>query len=256
MIEFLKTLARDAGRLCLEASRRRITVEFKSAKDLVTEVDKQVEAFITSSVQRAYPGHDVFGEETGRSHLGSDFCWIIDPIDGTTSFFHKQPFYSVSIAVQNQGKTIAGAVYAPVLDELFWAEKGGGAHLNTISVRVSEAQVLADSVLATGFACLRAGLRDNNLKYFNELLPRIRDIRRYGSAALDLCFVACGRLDGFWEMNLNLYDVAAGALIVTEAGGRVCDFQGGASFPGQGIVATNGGIETELLSYLDPSRLR
>lgn len=224
-------------------------VGYKTERDLVTPVDRAVEEFIVSEIRNRYPDHDIYGEETGRSGPGSGACWVIDPIDGTTSFVHGLPFYSVSIAFQKDDQTRIGAVYAPVLDELFFAEKSCGAFLNGRPIRVSKTDRLIHALVATGFACIRAGWSRNNLTYLNRILPRIRDIRRTGSAALDLCYVACGRFDGFWEMNLNLYDIAAGALIVTEAGGRMMDFNGGSDFPGSGTIAVNRALETAFLDF-------
>jgi myo-inositol-1(or 4)-monophosphatase len=246
---FLKNLILQAGDICKKEQKllKPEDVEFKDTKDLVTVIDKKVEDFIVKKIKEDYPGHDIFGEETGRTNLSSDYLWVIDPIDGTTSFFHQQPFYSVSIAVQYQGKTILGAVFAPRLDELFMADIDQGAFLNDEPICVTKTSELVNSVMATGFACLRANLKDNNLKYFNKIAPQLRDIRRYGSAAVDLCYVACGRVDGFWEMHLNLYDIAAGAFIVEQAGGIVCDFNGGSNFPEQGIIASNKNIQKNLL---------
>ena len=249
MITFLKDLIKQAGSICRKEQKllRPSDLEFKNKKDLVTITDKKVENFIIKQIRAEYPSHDIFGEETGRTHFSSDYLWIIDPIDGTTSFFHQQPFYSVSIAVQHKGQTILGAVYAPSFDELFYADQTSGAFLNDQLICISKADKLINCVMATGFACLRADLPVNNLSYFNKIVPKLRDIRRYGSAAIDLCYVACGRIDGFWEMNLNVYDVAAGAFIVEQAGGVVCDFKGNDNFPEQGIVATNRYLQNELL---------
>ncbi|MDM8536851.1 inositol monophosphatase family protein [Desulfobacterales bacterium HSG17] len=249
MKNFLKNLILQAGDICKKEQKllKPEDVEFKDTKDLVTVIDKKVEDFIVNKIKKDYPGHDIFGEETGKTNFSSDYLWVIDPIDGTTSFFHQQPFYSVSIAVQYQGKTILGAVFAPRLDELFLADIEKGAFLNGEPICVTNTSKLVNSVMATGFACLRANLKDNNLKYFNKIAPQLRDIRRFGSAAVDLCYVACGRVDGFWEMHLNLYDIAAGAFIVEQAGGIVCDFNGGSNFPEQGIIASNKNIQQNLL---------
>jgi len=249
LIDFLKDLIKQAGDICLfeQKNLKPSDVDFKNKKDLVTLTDKKVEEFIIKSIREKYPLHDVFGEETGKTHFSSDYLWIIDPIDGTTSFFHQQPFYSISIAVQYLGKTIMGAVYAPCLDELFYADKDKGAFLNDRFICVSKTDRLINSVMATGFACLRENLPVNNLSYFNKIVPKLRDIRRYGSAAIDLCYVACGRLDGFWEMNLNVYDIAAGVFIVEQAGGLICDFKGERYFPEKGIIATNHGLQKTLL---------
>ena len=249
MLSFLKNLIQQAGSICRKEQPllNPSDVEFKNKKDLVTIIDKKVEDFIVKRIRTKYPSHDIFGEETGRTHFSSDYLWIIDPIDGTTSFFHQQPFYSVSIAVQHKGQTILGAVYAPSFDELFYADQNSGSFLNDQLICVSKADKLINCVMATGFACLRADLPVNNLSYFNKIVPKLRDIRRYGSAAIDLCYVACGRIDGFWEMNLNIYDVAAGAFIVEQAGGVVCDFRGNDNFPELGIIATNRYLQKELL---------
>ncbi|MDR3631095.1 MAG: inositol monophosphatase family protein [Desulfocapsaceae bacterium] len=252
MLNFIKKLAADAGRICLDGSEalKATDVQFKNPKDLVTIVDRKVEDYLIAEIRKIYPDHSIIGEETGRAETGSDCCWIIDPIDGTTSFFHGQPYYAVSIAFSRNGKLEAGVVHAPALRQLFAAEKGKGSFLNDKRIQVSATASLQESVLGTGFACLRAGWEKNNLTYLNRIMPAIRDIRRCGSAAIDLAYVAAGKFDGFWEMNLNIYDIAAGALLVAEAGGTVCDFAGGASFPEAGIVATNGRITEALLDYL------
>ena len=245
-------MALEAGQIALEARVRlsEADIHFKNDKDLVTDADKRVESFITAEIGRKYPDHDVLGEETGRHSRGGEYCWVIDPIDGTTSFVHDLPYYSVSIALQHHGETILGAVFAPRLNELFLAEKGLGATFNGKPMKVSKSARLQDSLLATGFACLRAGLADNNLKYFTRIVPQIPGIRRHGSAAIDLSYVAAGRFDGFWELNLQPYDYAAGVLMVTEAGGQVHDFAGGTDYSGKGIVATNGLIDDALRKCL------
>ncbi|MCG8615495.1 MAG: inositol monophosphatase [Desulfobacterales bacterium] len=252
MISFISNLAREAGNICLE-ERTRLSSEdlsFKSAKDIVTVADQRVEAFIVSTIKESYPDHSILGEETGATSGSAPFRWIIDPIDGTTSFVHNQPFYGVSIALEESGSIIAGVVYAPVFDELFVAEKGNGAFLNQKPIRVSDTTRMDQAVMATGFACLRAGWAENNLTYLNRIAPELRDVRRYGSAALDLCYTACGRLDGYWEMNLNLYDIAAGVLILREAGGIVSDFKGGEEFPQTGLAAAPPDLHTKLIDYL------
>lgn len=249
MIRFLKKLAIDAGRICQKEqdTLSSADVDFKSKKDLVTSTDKKVEQFIIQQIKEKFPAHAVLGEETGSNGMDSDYLWIIDPIDGTTSFFHRQPFYSVSIAVRHHHHFIGSAVFLPALDELFWATPEG-AFLNKNPICVSETSTLIDAVMATGFACLRADLKENNLPYFNKIVPQLRDVRRYGSAAIDLCYVACGRLDGFWELNLNLYDIAAGVMILENAGGKICDFNGEQDYPAQGLIATNNtGLQKKLL---------
>ena len=245
---FLRDIIAEAGRISL-AYRARLdglVVHHKLEKDLVTEADVAVEQFLVDAIRKRYPDHAILGEEGGEQQ-GVAFRWVIDPIDGTTSFIHGHPFYSVSIAVEHDGRTILAAVNAPVLDELFEAQMGSGATLNGKPVRVSRRSSLADSVLATGFACIRRGSAETNLPYFNRLLPAIRDVRRHGSAAVDLGYVACGRLEGFWELDLKIYDVAAGFLILTEAGGRYSDFGGGTANLYDQILATNGLIHEQVM---------
>ena len=203
----------------------------------------------TSSGKSRFPHHAVWGEETG-SHAGGEYRWVIDPIDGTTSFVHDYPFYSVSIALEQHDEPILAAVYGPVLNELFFAEKGKGATLNDKPIHVSNRTELSDCMLATGFACVRIDAAENNLPCFNKLMPLIRDIRRAGSAALDLSYVACGRFDGYWELCLKPFDIAAGRLIVTEAGGLVTDFSGTQSALPKQILAANPHIHPQLLHLL------
>ena len=256
MIDFVKALALEAGRICLKERQTlgEKDLSYKNPRDLVTVADQKVEDFLVSKIQARYPNHAIFGEETGEKSGTEDYRWIIDPIDGTTSYFHNQPFYCVSIALEQGGKPILGVVYAPVLGHLFHAQIGKGAFLNDRPIRVSDTQNPEQAVMATGFACIRAGATPNNLVYLNRILPKLRDIRRFGSAALDLCYVACGRLDGFWEMHLNLYDIAAGALVVTEAGGCVTDFTGGPDYPRNGIAAANLFLHPMLTGWLNPSQ--
>lgn len=250
MLDFIKELAWESGEICLKASApdAERTVEFKGNRDLVTQIDKEVEDFLVSRIEDRFPDHSIIGEETGRKSASQNHCWIIDPIDGTTSFVHRQPYYSVSIAYQEKGKTRAGVVYAPALGQLFSAVKGDGAYLNgSEKLTVSSTDTFINSLWATGFACLRAGKKINNVHYLSELLPHMRDIRRCGSAAIDLAYVAAGKVDGFWEMDLNDYDVAAGILLVEEAGGLICDLKGGQNYPDSGVLATNKRLQPDFL---------
>lgn len=226
-----------------------IVIDRKSKKDFVTEADVAVEAFLVGAIQKRYPTHGIWGEESGV-HDGNEYRWVIDPIDGTMSFCRGQAYYSISIAVEQKGQAILGAVYAPVLDELFEAKRGEGATLNGKAIRVSSESDLSECMMATGFACIRNNKVHNNIPYFNRLMPEIMGIRRCGSAALDLCYVACGRVDGYWELNLNAYDVAAGLLVVQEAGGRSSDFQGRALAGYGEIVATNDAVHNALVRTL------
>ena len=230
-----------------------VTLKAGTDKDIVTEADYAIEKFLTDEILRKFPDHAILGEEQGR-RPGNNFRWVIDPIDGTSSFARHQPFYSVSIAVEKDGRPILAAVNAPLLGDFFVAEKNNGAYLNGESITVSQRDRLPDCTLATGFACVRAGLSHNNVSYFCALLPELQGIRRYGSAAIDLCYVACGRLDGFWEMNLQPYDVAAGLLIVAEAGGRSSDFSGAADAMPHEVLATNSRIHDQMISRLTAVR--
>jgi len=256
MREFLQDIIKEAGKISLgyRAKLPAMDVSKKTDKDLVSEADLAIESFLVEEIRRKHPNHAIIGEESG-SH-GDNACrWIIDPIDGTTSFVHGQPFYSISIALEENNQPVLGAVYAPALDELFMAEKGCGAVCNGQPIQVSQRNRLIDSVLGTGFSCVRFNLEVNNLPRFAAVLPHIRGIRRYGSAAIDLSYVACGRLEGFWELNLKVYDVAAGRLILTEAGGKVTDFSGRKDkLPGQ-LVGTNGLIHAALLDTLASATL-
>jgi myo-inositol-1(or 4)-monophosphatase len=251
MKEFLREIITEAGRISLGYKARiaDLAVNRKSLKDLVTEADVAVEEYLVKQIQSRFGDHAIWGEETG-SHPGGEYCWVIDPIDGTTSFVHDYPFYSVSIALEYKGRAVLAAVYAPVLNEMFFAEKGRGATLNGKPIRVTHTSELSDCMLATGFACVRIDEAENNLPHFNRLVPLIRDVRRGGSAALDLCYVACGRFDGYWEMCLKPFDIAAGRLIVTEAGGIVTDFENGLQNLPRQIVAANPTIHPQMLSLL------
>jgi myo-inositol-1(or 4)-monophosphatase len=255
MRDFLREIIQAAGALSLEYREGLGTIKFdrKSEKDLVTEADVAVEKLLIAKIKDKYPGHAILGEESGE-HGGDEYRWIIDPIDGTASFLHGQPFYSISIALEKAGEVVLGAVYAPVLGELFEAAKGEGAFLNGEPICVSKRDRLIDSMVGTGFACVRSDLAHNNLPYFAAVIPKSRGIRRYGSAAVDLCYVAVGRLEGFWELNLKIYDVAAGVLILLEAGGKVSDYRGNDTDGAMEILATNGLIHAEMVSILGPIR--
>lgn len=257
MIDFIGQLAVAAGNLAEEGRRSLAAEDIRckaSSADLVTAVDRRVEEFISAEIRGRYPGHGLFGEETGSSGDTAEHCWIIDPIDGTTSFVHGFPYYSVSIALRHRGRMVAGAVYAPMLRELFTAEAGAGARLNGRPIRVSECGELRNALLATGFGCVRARMRPDNFEFLPEITRSVRDIRRCGSAALDLCNVAAGRFDGYWEFALQLYDIAAGALILAEAGGRVTDTSGGAAWPENGLAATNSRLHPALLECFRKNR--
>ena len=252
MEKFIHKMVREAGELAMSyrAEVKTIKVEQKgSEKDLVSEADKAIERFIREKIEKAYPGHGVTGEEEGVRG-DHDYRWIVDPIDGTVAFLHGQYFFSISVALTFKDELLMAAVYAPVLDDFFFAEKGKGAYLNGKPIHVSTAASLVESIFSTGFACVRNTEDQESLEQFCRFLPYVRDVRRYGSAALDLCYVACGQLDGYWERGLNLYDVAAGMLILTESGGKYSDYSGGNSGLPSEILATNGGIHQDAVDIL------
>jgi myo-inositol-1(or 4)-monophosphatase len=225
-------------------------ISHKGRDNIVTDVDKKAEAMIIKDILAAFPGHSILSEESEPRSGLAPYTWIIDPLDGTTNFAHAFPFFCVSIALEKSGRIVLGVVYDPIREELFFAEKGRGAYLNGKKIHVSKVKKLIDSFLATGFS-YGIKRKDRNISYFRKLLTRTQAIRRAGSAALDLCYVACGRFDGFWEMDLHPWDSAAGMLIVEEAGGKVTRFDSSPYSPyDKNILATNGHIHNKMSSFL------
>jgi len=219
-------IAREAGALLMEHFRRHVKVEYKGEADLVTVADRNSELLIRERIRQHWPTHDVLGEEGGLQDAGSDYRWYVDPLDGTTNFAHGFPVFCISLALEHRGQMIAGTVYDPTRDEMFAAEKGSGAYLNDQRIQVSKTANLAESLVATGFPSHKRH-KNPNIFFYHQITLHTHGVRRAGSAALDLCCVACGRFDGFWEFNLNPWDTAAGVLLVEEAGGKVTDFSGG-----------------------------
>jgi len=219
-------VAREAGALLMEYFERHVAIEYKGDADLVTVADRKSEALIRQRLREHWPSHDILGEEGGLHDTGSDYRWYVDPLDGTTNFAHGFPVFCVSMALEYKGKRIAGVIYDPTRDELFSAEQGSGAFLNDRPIHVSKTPNLSESLVATGFPSHKRH-KNPNIFFYHQITLRTHGVRRAGSAALDLCCVACGRFDGFWEFNLNPWDTAAGVLLVEEAGGRVTDFHGG-----------------------------
>jgi len=253
MLDEMKVWARRAGEIMMFHRKRLdgLSVGKKNPRDLVTEADREVEDFLVKCIHDLDPSHGILGEEGGV--FGDQRKrWIIDPIDGTASFVHGQPNFSLSLAFEEDGVLRYGLVYAPAMDEMFTAEMGGGAFLNGSPIRVRKNTELIDAIVGTGFGCHRAQLKRNNLQILPVLLPFIRDIRRYGSAALDCAYVACGRLDAYYELGLNLYDVAAGRLIVEEAGGKSSDFAGGKIGDCSECLFSNGALHPKLIEILEP----
>lgn len=244
--------AREAGDYILEAMSDLRQVDYKGRADLVTNVDRGSEAIIIERIAKVFPEHAVLAEETGDNRRDSAWRWVVDPIDGTTNFVHGYPFFCISIAVQQHRQTVAAVVFDPVHDEMFTAVRGQGACLNGVPLRVSRTAELATSLVATGFPYALGEHWQRSMDYFELFYRHTHGVRRDGAAALDLCYVAAGRFDGFWEYDLKPWDVAAGLLLVTEAGGRVTDFAGHPSDPGDGqLVASNGAIHDAMLALLE-----
>ena len=253
-INVAEKAAREAGEVLRVNLGKVKEITFKAKNSLVTEVDKLSEDIIIDSIKRSFPSHDVFAEESGRSSTSSEYVWIIDPLDGTTNYAHGYPFFSISIALEIEGTVKAGLVYDPVKDEMFSAELGMGAFMNGEAIRVSGSARLDESHMVTGFVHDDEAMVEENLRHFADFIWRSRAVRRDGSAALDLCYVACGRFDGFWELGLNPWDTAAGVLIVEEAGGRVTNFTGDAySIYVKEILASNSVIHGEMIQVLSMS---
>jgi myo-inositol-1(or 4)-monophosphatase len=227
-------IAREAGALLMQYFHQKLKIEYKGEADLVTAADRASEALIRERISKQFPSHDVLGEEQGLNDRGGDYRWYVDPLDGTTNFAHGYPVFCVSLALEltladrsagRAGRRIAAVIYDPVRDELFAAEQGKGAQLNGQPIRVSKVAELKQCLVATGFPSHKRH-KNPNIYFYHQITLRTHGVRRAGSAALDLCSVACGRFDGFWEFNLNPWDTAAGVLMVEEAGGRVSRFDG------------------------------
>jgi len=200
-----------------------VKIEYKGDVDLVTVADRESEALILERIRKPFPTHDVMGEEGTRIETGSEYKWYVDPLDGTTNFAHGYPVFCVSLAVERRGQRVAGVIYDPTRDEMFSAELGSGARLNGQAIHVSATANLGECLVATGFPSQKRH-KNPNIYFYHQITLRTHGVRRAGSAALDLCNVASGRYDGFWEFNLNPWDTAAGVLMVEEAGGKVTDF--------------------------------
>ena len=247
----LEALAK-AGKIIRSNFGREQTITKKGRFNLVTEIDKAAEKTIVGLILKRFPGHSILAEES-PAIAGSECRWIIDPIDGTTNFAHGFPIVSVSIGFERDGRLEMGGVFDPFRNELFSAERGRGAALNGKQIHVSKARTLEDSLLATGFPYDRNRRPDDYLAMLRVFLTRIQGIRRGGSAAIDLCYVACGRFDGYYEMKLSPWDKAAGMMIVAEAGGKLTDFSGAPlTLEGPQNLATNGLIHGEMLAALKP----
>jgi myo-inositol-1(or 4)-monophosphatase len=249
--------AKEAGRIQKVHLADLHKVEFKGEIDPVSEVDKLCEKAINQIILETFPDHDLLTEESAFKEKGSPFKWVIDPIDGTTNYIHGFPFFCVSIALEIEGEIKLGVVYDPLFDELFQAETGKGAFLNGNRISVSRMKDLDLSFLTTGFPYDVREHGDFYLRFFRQFMMKSIAIRRPGSAALDLCYVAAGRFDGYWELKIHSWDVAAGGLMVTEAGGKVTDFKGGTfSIYDEEILASNGWIHEEMLRVIQEIDMR
>lgn len=248
----IETFSRGAGAILREGYGKKIQIDMKGVIDLVTDVDRKSEDYLIEAIRSRFPGHQVITEESGVLPGEDRQVWYIDPLDGTVNYAHGVPIFSVSIAYAEDGKVILGGVYDPMQDEYFYARRGQGAWVNGRALKVSEARALDQSLLVTGFPYDVHTNPENNLDHYTHFALKSRGVRRLGSAAMDLAYVAAGRLDGFWEIRINTWDIAAGSLLVEEAGGRVTDVRGGPDLlsPSPSILATNGGIHDQMLAVL------
>lgn len=253
LLETAVSAARKGGAILQKFARSGFRIEHKNPINLVTDADHAAEQAILDHLCERFPTHCFLAEERGRvDREASPYLWIIDPLDGTTNFAHGYPAYCVSIGLEYRGQCILGAVFDPSRNELFTAVQGRGAHLNEQLLRVSQTASLNSSLLVTGFAYDIRESRQNNLDHFVRFALTAQGVRRTGSAALDLCYVAAGRFDGFWEVKLNPWDMAAGSVVVREAGGRLTNFRGQElSIYGQELVASNGHIHQAMLDILN-----
>jgi myo-inositol-1(or 4)-monophosphatase len=243
--------AQEAGMMLRSGMDKGREISFKGVVDLVTDFDRRAQDLIYDRLSAVFPEHGFLAEEGLSRREGSEFRWVFDPLDGTTNFAHRFPIFTVSIALEHNGELILGVVYDPMRDEMFHAIKGEGAWLNERRIRVSSVADLDRSLLATGFPYDLRESPVNNIAHFNHFLIRAQAVRRCGSAALDLCYVGCGRFDGFWELKLKPWDQAAGALIVEQAGGRVSDFSGeGFDIQKQECLASNGLLHESMIRIL------
>lgn len=251
-MQYLETaveIAREAGALLANYLERRVGFELKGEFDLVTEADRASERLVVERLRTHFPSHQIVGEEGGGHQSSSDYRWFVDPLDGTTNFAHSFPMFNVTLGLERAGEPVAGVVYDPIRQEMFTAERGAGAYLNNRRIRVSTVQKLSDSLASTGFPS-RKRHHNVNIHFYYQLAMASHGVRRTGSAAIDLAYVACGRLDFFWEFGLKPWDMAAGTLLVQEAGGRTSDMRGAAhSVTGsEHLLADNGALHDEVLA--------
>ncbi len=253
MLQIAIEAALEAGKYLKENVGKIRHIERKGGEEtnLVTEIDKKAEEMIICKIKKIFPSHDFLCEKSGAAEIKSEYRWIIDPLDGTVNYTHSLPIFCVSIGLEYKGKIVLGVVYDPSLDELFTAEKGKGAWLNKQRIQVSKISKLIESLVVTGFPYTINQNPEPDITHFRNFVIEAQGVRRLGSAALDLSYVACGRFDGFWEGSLNPWDMAAGVLLVTEAGGNWTDYLGAPSnVYNKQMLATNGIIHEQMMAVL------
>lgn len=255
-LEQILALARNAGAILRDHYETQHKIDYKGVIDLVTEVDHLSEAYLLGEIQRLFPDHQIFAEESGQHHGNADHIWYIDPLDGTVNYAHGVPIFSVSIAYAYKGITRIGAVYDPMRDEMFHAERGQGAYLNGRRLQVTHTQELMRSLLVTGFPYDAWNTPHDNFDNFVRLAKMTQGVRRLGSAALDAAYVGAGRFDGFWELSLRPYDIAAGGLIAEEAGAKVTNIHGAPDYisPPQSVVAANPVLHQKIMQALQKNK--
>lgn len=249
-LKFAIRIAKRGGKIAKNNYGKHLKVEQKTGKEFVTHVDKQIESMLVKAITKTFPDHAIIGEESGQhGNKNADWTWIIDPLDGTSNYFHGHIFFGVSIGLMHKNKLVLGVIECPMLRETYSAAKGHGAFLNEKRIHVSKIKKLKNGLLATGF---HPKIRNPNIKFFETFLHSASGIRRCGAAALDLCYVAAGRFDGFWEFHLNPWDVAAGTVIVREAGGKVTNIDGSTfKMSNEEILATNGHLHSQMKNILN-----
>jgi len=249
LVRFTQEIAQGAGKILLKYFEKVHRIEKKRGAGIVTEADRFAEEYLLDRIFKKYPQSSIIAEESGEFKQKGDYCWVIDPLDGTSNYAHAFPWFCVSIGLLIEGVAQVGVIYQPLSQEMFWAQKGGGAHLNKKRIRVSSETKMRDSMVGTGFYYSKGTRLEQEIEVFRAVNQVARAVRRPGSAALDLAFVACGRYDGFWERGLSPWDVAAGFLIVEEAGGRVTNYAGKpTTLHEREVVASNGKIHRNLVS--------
>ena len=254
MASYLETavdIARESGALLSNFFEKRVAFELKGESDLVTEADRASERLIVERLRTHFPSHSITAEESGRHDTNSEYRWYVDPLDGTTNFAHGFPVFNVTLALERAGELIAGVIFDPTRGEMFSAERGSGACLNNRRIRVSPAARLTESLVSTGFPSKKRH-QNVNIHFYYQLAMVTHGVRRAGAAAIDLAYVACGRTEAFWEFQLNPWDMAAGILLVEEAGGRCSDMHGApTNVYGPHLLADNGHIHAEILEMFN-----